>query len=93
MFANSKFSRIGLVSVFAVLVAALGGCAESVDREPAGVPHEARTSLNWARVPPLVRQGDVAVPEKVDVKVAIRAPRGDLKQTVQKPRALYSSAH
>ncbi len=40
MFAKSK--QIGLVSLFVVLGATIGGCAESVGSEPASFPSQGR---------------------------------------------------
>lgn len=56
MFAKSK--QIGLVSLFVVVAAALGGCAESVGGEPASFPNEHRpvAFLTRSPLPPLVTE-------------------------------------
>jgi len=47
MFAKSK--QIGLVSLFVVVAAALGGCAESIGSEPASPPSMNRPSIALSR--------------------------------------------
>ena len=51
MFAKSK--QIGLVSLFVVLAAAIGGCAESVGNEPASFPSQQRSVAFSQRIVPL----------------------------------------
>jgi hypothetical protein len=51
MFAKSK--QIGLVSLFVVLAAAIGGCAESVSSEPASFPSQERPVAFLVRTTPV----------------------------------------
>ena len=55
MFAKSK--QVGLVSLFVVVAAALGGCAESVGDTPASFPSEHRpvAFLSRTAAVPMVR--------------------------------------
>jgi hypothetical protein len=45
----AKFNQIGLVSLFVVVAAALGGCAESVASEPASPTSLNRPSIALSR--------------------------------------------
>jgi hypothetical protein len=78
MFAKSK--QIGLVSLFLVLGAMVGGCAESVGNEPASFVSTSRPAAFLARTPPVptvseesyrVARADAVAPQ-ADSKHAVR---------------------
>jgi hypothetical protein len=74
MFAKSK--QIGLVSLFVVFAAAIGGCAESVGT-PASFPSEQRPVAFISRLPPAP-----TVTEDLQVtKVDTLASRTDAKHS------------
>ena len=74
MFAKSK--QIGLVSLFVLFAAAIGGCAESVGNEPASFPSEQRPVAFISRVTPAPT---VTEDHQVVTKVDAVASRTDSK--------------
>jgi hypothetical protein len=66
MFAKS--TQIGLVSLFVVLTAAIGGCAESVGNEPASFPSEHRSVAFATRAPLPPQLSDERLPQIAKVE-------------------------
>jgi hypothetical protein len=82
MFAKSK--QIGLVSLFLVLGAMVGGCAESVGNEPASFPSVTHTPALFARTqpPPQASEESFRI-----ARIEPAAPVPDAKHSAARPIA------